>query len=344
MKDEWNNECPYDFKNIMFKRWAVVGFGEEFAGSDNLKETLLYSAENNRFRVGCKDAQGNIFPQNCILDEENYAYYYTFSRIDNDSIKDYSIKIELTNEELEIIKAYTDSTLFVAHENVINANYSEQVESMIITTTSYIKKIKLNSIVFNNVFNLNNQNFELSRFTDCYSNTFKNNCSFNTFVGNCNSNTFGSHCNFNTFGYSYYSNTFGSYCSFNTFGNVCYYNTFGNDCKFNTLDFMTQSSIFENDCKYNVIGINSYANMFGYNCRYNQISPYTQRIRLENNNWNVKLTSSNEGDAFNRIQNVTIRQGVSGSLVFQLVLTVERNLGYSTTFVAKGSVETEVEV
>ena len=24
MKDEWNNECPYDFKNIQFKRWAIT--------------------------------------------------------------------------------------------------------------------------------------------------------------------------------------------------------------------------------------------------------------------------------------------------------------------------------
>jgi hypothetical protein len=48
MKDEWNNECPYDFKNIQFKRYAITGVEATGVTSDmltNLQNTFVY--DNN---------------------------------------------------------------------------------------------------------------------------------------------------------------------------------------------------------------------------------------------------------------------------------------------------------
>jgi hypothetical protein len=40
MKDEWDNECPYDFKNIMFKRFAIFAVTSEggflYGSTDNI--------------------------------------------------------------------------------------------------------------------------------------------------------------------------------------------------------------------------------------------------------------------------------------------------------------------
>jgi hypothetical protein len=42
MKDEWGNEAPYDFKNIMFKRKVEDGQLEDLIGSDTWCYTFSY--------------------------------------------------------------------------------------------------------------------------------------------------------------------------------------------------------------------------------------------------------------------------------------------------------------
>ena len=47
MKDEWNNECPYDFKNIQFIRKLTDGYLDEDNGVFIYVYTFTWFDENN---------------------------------------------------------------------------------------------------------------------------------------------------------------------------------------------------------------------------------------------------------------------------------------------------------
>ena len=53
MKDEWNNECPYDFKNIQFKRYPIISM--PMASTD-----LVFDVDNQKMKYALKDSDGNI--------------------------------------------------------------------------------------------------------------------------------------------------------------------------------------------------------------------------------------------------------------------------------------------
>ena len=244
MKDEFNNECPYDFKNIQFVRYklnppTVGGYTNEW--QNKLSENVNKMFENNHLsyiwrgynsEYYCWDINSEV----CSTVTEETKAFYTFSNIINDEITDKS----LTN---------------VCYSNVIKESYENEV-------------LKLN----NNIFFLKAINIY------CYSNSFGNNCIYNTFGADCNNNTFGNECHNNTFGDGCHNNTFGNHCYENTFSNYCYSNTFGNECTYNTFDYGCKSNTFGNecdsntfgnDCTYNTFGNECHNNTFGDDCTYN---------------------------------------------------------------------------
>ena len=63
LKDEYGNQCPYDFKSIQFKRWAVTDSQQERQGLNGNYMGVL-----------------NYVPQNLsIEDETDFIWAYTFS-------------------------------------------------------------------------------------------------------------------------------------------------------------------------------------------------------------------------------------------------------------------------
>ena len=73
MKDEWGNEAPYDFKNIMFKRWKVA------------TDIEVDGVNLNGCYLGYKritDSHFNIPPELYIVDDEDYEWVYTFNARD----------------------------------------------------------------------------------------------------------------------------------------------------------------------------------------------------------------------------------------------------------------------
>ena len=249
MKDEFNNECPYDFKNIQFVRYKLnpptVG-GYNYEWQNQLSKNVNKMFENNQLSYiwrgsGSYDyyywehTNRNVFS---TVTEDTKAFY-TFSNVINDEISDNS----LTN---------------VCYSNVIKESY----ESNMLNT------LKLN----NNIF------FSTKIKQPCYSNSLGYDCTYNTFGSNCYSNTFGSNCYSNTFGSNCYYNTFGDGCSNNSFSNNCYSNSFSNNCNFNSfgkiciynsLGYDCTYNTFGDNCDYNTFGNNCYSNTFGSNCYYN---------------------------------------------------------------------------
>lgn len=228
MIDEWGNDCPYDFKNILF----MIG---------------------EKTQPGTYD--GVYY----------YTFSYAYDMADT-SVDDYSFNGSLCHNN--VIKNYfNEDTLKITlnanvFRNVLNdsACFSNTFESDCYKNTfgSFCADNTFEGGCYENMFGILCYGNTFGIF--CYGNTFENICFENTFRGSCYDNTFGSDCATNTFGTDCYNNTFGSNCSDNTFeyacsnntlGNNCSGNTFGNNCQFNT--FGDSSEQYGNYCQYNIL-------------------------------------------------------------------------------------------
>ena len=247
MKDEYDNECPYDFKNIQFKRWAT---DDEVANDDKFYSS--WDDTGNAFRW-CYTFMANGTTNDTWVDAsiiKPYRYMSDEGRMPcvNNTVKPFIQMYEGSEETnaKEGLQWLNNIVLYGSYED--NPTFSDDYEY------NYIQ------CPFGNKFGVNNRFMTLGKAYGCENNTFGNDCRSNTFRDGCSLNTFGNDCNDNTFGNDYNYNTFGNDCSSNTFGYGCSYNTFGNNCSSNT---------FGNDCDYNTFGYGCSYNTFGDNSRLN---------------------------------------------------------------------------
>jgi hypothetical protein len=325
MKDEWNNECPYDFKNIQFKRYAIIEMDE---------------ASTNSTFVGhyFGDSSGTEYS----IDENDFIWCYTFSWLnENDIIEDVSILGQyLTTDEGYYIGVY-DNII----KQVSNSNFT------VIDEESF--KISLNNIVF-----LSEYSYDDGNFYGCYSNTFSNNCYSNTFGNRCYSNTFGEDCQDNIFGNWCFHNNLGNKsrdnifsnnCNSIIFGNECFHNIFGNECSSITFGNDCYSNIFGNKCSSITFGNNCYYNTFGNSFKYNAFGNGCYKISIPQDY--VRYINIAEGCGYIQfinydntfsddfeIQNVMICQGVCGTMSESLKLQVNRSAA-PVIFRAKNTTE-----
>lgn len=188
MKDEFNNECPYDFKNVLytnFKRWNS-------AGTDS----------------------------SVITDTEHYVY--TFSSRASADCTDYSLDAS-TDVFSNVIKPYINNSKYNLNKIIFLGDncYSNTFGESCCSNT-------FKGFCFSNTFgyDCNDNTFGYGCIdntcgNNCCSNVFGGYCCSNTLGNNCCSNAFGSWCNYNTFGNRCYSNTFGNNCYSNTYESTC---------------------------------------------------------------------------------------------------------------------------
>jgi|GEM_PF-6575902 len=187
MIDEFENDLPYDFKNIQFKRYKITAKTTATKPDD-----LVSGYYGMRSSENPASATGALYPSGYTIDTAAPVFRFTFDY--NGS--DYSLNKYANKSGTEWIKR--------CYGNEIAPYY-------------YNQKQGLNNVVFGNTA-ASSENYR-NRLTGAriFSNTFGNNCHYNTFGNNCHYNTFGNNC---------HSNTFGNFCSSNTFGNNCHSNTF----------------------------------------------------------------------------------------------------------------------
>ena len=223
MKDEHNNECAYDFKNIMFVRYKLnaptVG-GYFYEWQNRMSENINKMFEGNLLSYlwhGVSDEYDHYWEDNMgeVLSSptgETKAFF-TFSNVVNDIVTDKSITS-------------------VCHNNIIKESRDGS-------------QLRLNNIVFFSIYKPAYCNYN-SFGNDCNSNSFGNDCNYNSFGNDCNSNSFGNDCYYNSFGNDCYSNSFGNYCYSNSFGNDCNYNGFFDDSSYvfddNTYEYLCDGS------------------------------------------------------------------------------------------------------
>lgn len=285
MIDEWGNDCPYDFKNVQFKRYAV----EDISPNGEL-------AELNGTYIGYNSDMNGLN----IPDQNDFIWAYTFS---------IGERINVPNDASII--GYNSTAVGAGYghkgyygDNTIKPSSSRTLIDNVVFSVFCLNNIVwwTNNTVYRSSINGNRIESECSNMTlsgygniiehdcfnfimgdRCYGNSFKTGCVCNTFGNSCGYNSFGKHCGNNTFGNDCNSNSFGDECHSNLFAIESRDNFFGNDCGNNTLDgventfgngcthnsFVGHWNSFGNDCYGNSFGNNCNCNSFGNNCYTN---------------------------------------------------------------------------
>ena len=343
MKDEWNNEAPYDFKNIKFYREEQDKYFFTFSWINNndevedltLRQDLLsdemiaYGTHNNIIKSYYQDGLLLCLALNDIVFINTYDYdgglfYGCYSNTFGSGCYSNTFGSSCCNN------AFGNGCWYNAFgDNCNNNTFGNGCRSN--TFDSECNDNTFNTFCSSNTFGTycRSNTFE----SECYNNTFGDNCCYNTFDGNCNNNTFGDSCRNNTF---CSSNTFNTNCNDNTFGNNCYSNTFGSDCRNNA---------FGDNCCYNTFGVDCCSNTFGSNCHWiafydnpdytykngeftykGEELTFITNISLGNGcSYLLFYPNSNLGTIAddNMITNITVTKGVKGKSSSNGLLTLE---------------------
>ena len=334
MIDEYGNDCPYDFKNIQFKRWKVI------SSDQNLNEKY----------IGCSGL--NINGIN-IPDENDFKWFYTFSFVDSDStIRDTSaINPEETYKNYagyNIIKCFINPTNSIKLNNIV-------ISDNVLDNTKLSCQNYFEVGCANNTFGSGCTNNKFGNYcssnglgSGCTNNKFGNYCSSNGLGSGCTNNKFGSGCTNNKFGSGCTNNTFGSGCTNNKFGDRCLgnglgsgctNNKFGDRCANNTFGDSCTNNTFGNNCQNNSFGNNYQNNSFGDNCQKitsGEIGTpidYIRYVDIASGVSYIKFKSTTSTSKSNYLQNITLHKGVKGTNDTPLVINVDvLNQDYEITY------------
>ena len=354
MKDEYGNECSYDFKNIMFNRKITDGVIDNENGIDTFVYTFswidvygVFGDVNNIYDLSIKGNNGDL-----KTDEGEISGCY------GNEIGNYRIKY-----------AESDKIQYGLNDNVFISNYPSY-DQYGTNGNKLLNDCRSNSFGDSCSHNSFGEDCYHNSFgNDCYHNSFGEDCYHNSFGNKCDNNSFGNGCNYNSFGDMCYLNSFGMFCydiNFNRrclhnalgsycrnifFGNECHDNKFGNSCESNTLveyctynifGHMCKNNTLNAECSYNTFGIqcnnnilgpNSSFNTFGNKCLNNKCtidvdgvaSTYHRFNIFGDNVQNCTLINEKSASANNQVQYYNIKSGVNGETI-----NTVRNLQHET--------------
>ena len=192
MIDEWQNDCPYDFKNIMFRRTVTAGD----LNIDGAYYTFSWVNKANEV----EDA--SIVGQTLTNNEGAV-----------NGVHDNLISVS----DAYHLGINNNTIAFALNGNVFVSEYNTFAGDVFYG-------------IYGNHFAINCYNNTFGN--DCNSNTFGNGCGNNSFGNYCSDNSFGNGCGNNSFGNYCISNSFGKGCVSNSFGNYFQYNALGNDIQY----------------------------------------------------------------------------------------------------------------
>ena len=262
MQDEWGNECPYDFKNIMFKRYKITATSKIVEGQEvlaDLKDTYL------GFRQLVQNGTGQLYPQNCTMSTSDTRWSFALS-----------------------LNGTQDLTLQVGHHCTGNV-----VEPCFFGSKQYLNNVTLQATgstddSYNN--HIDGTSHSISMGSGCYNNTLtqgSHSCtlssnSYNNTLSSSGSNTLSSDSSYNTLSSSY-NNTLSSSES-NTLSSSWYntlsssYNNTLSSSGSNTLSSSNRNTLssssnntLSSDSSYNTLS-SSYNNTLSINSYNNTLS------------------------------------------------------------------------
>ena len=352
MIDEFNNDIPYDFKNIIYivKPYFIYnqwGYNYQF----NRDSAIDMNIDGTQYYGYITESSPSAWSDNkCWIKEDTPTTTSTLYE-NNGSTINYggSIKtVKLDNYETYTFGGDVDlSKTGDCYGNIILAYSNSGILRLNNNTFS--------SGCYNNTFG-NNCRYNSFK-SGCYNNTFGNNCSYNSFENDCGGNSFGNICSYNSFGRGYNMNSFGNSCCFNSFGGQCNNNSLENNCNSNSFGDVFYTNSFGSDCNYNSIGNYCYRNSFGNGCEGNSLGEECCQNSLGNYCNHIKFASSSSdttkynyyqqnhfgegcqyivftgaGTASNaqQVQNYNFAQGLQGTSSAYLTIDGKRNRSYET--------------
>ena len=216
MIDEWNNDIPYDFKNILF----VDMKNSKISAEANYYGTW-WAGELVRNTSADKQIGPNSYRYAWILTKVSgpgsNGIWYT----DSDSIQSVdTIFYEYDSSNFSVSETIRIINLAIGQAQYTFGNaLSPDNELTEFVDYSIGEKNCYNNIIKPMLYEASNQVLNAVLFgSNCYSNSFGDGCYNNSFGSNCSSNSFGSNCSSNSFGSSSQCNELKAYYCYITLG------------------------------------------------------------------------------------------------------------------------------
>ena len=268
MIDEDGNDCPYDFKNILFKRWLI--------NSDYLNGS--FGISNDHYTI----------------DNDNEYWCYTFNiySLSENAAIDATVQFAGENKVYNnVIKPLTEYERQMLSYNVFSYLLTDGVD---VTALALWAFNTLDEMCSYNTFDIGCGYNTLSLGSS--NNAFGKDCLVNT-LKMTNNNSFGRTCMCNNIDAMSMNNKFGNGCQFNTMDMICSYNELGNNCTYNVFMIGVHDSFLGISCSYNTFDNNSGSNALGDQCQNNTFGPYSaeniMRTGCKNNTIGAESRSNN---------------------------------------------------
>ena len=199
MKDEFRNECNYDFINALFKVYEIIACDK----LPDLVGTYAIMTRNSKIIYGT-----------------NSKFVPTFDSNNHDNVIKYDGLAKIVFGHSCHSNTFGHSCQFNTFGNSCHSNTFKA------GCCSNIFGHSCQSNTFGSAFQFNTFG------NNCYSNTFGSSCFSNAFGDNCYSNTFGNNYFSNTFGNNCFLIIFASSSSATTKYNYYQHNHFGDGCRY----------------------------------------------------------------------------------------------------------------
>ena len=304
MIDEFNNDCPYDFKNIQFYRqwddgkqlWCTIqtdntgvpcytfsSIGDmstvEFTDMSLSASNNVYSNVIRQFIKNNKQTLNNICFFGTLCNKNTFGAdcrENTFgNKCSSNAFGSYCFLNSFSNE--------CNYNSFGAEFN--QNSFGDGCSYNLFGSGCYINSFDSHCHLNSFGSGCHNNSFDIYCYLNsfgggCHNNSFRSDCDRNSFGSDCNNNSFGNNCDYNSFENNCYSNSFGSNCNSNSFGNNCYSNSFVNECNSNSFGSNCYSNSFGSNCYSNSFGGGCNRNSFGNSCSYNSFGNSCNYIRF----------------------------------------------------------------
>lgn len=189
MIDEYGNDCPYDFKNIIYILDTPIIKGETQYGGDYY---LIRNAHKD-----------------IILSEKTY-YAWDYRSVDGSSTTIWCETTDLTlNTKFYDVNQNVTSEFIITDIITEAYTFGNDCKNNVIKCKCYmnLNRIILGDGCYDNSFDIGCSNINLCSY-----------CDGNSFGMGCHDINFGSYCTYNTFEASCARLNFSHYCNHNTFG------------------------------------------------------------------------------------------------------------------------------
>lgn len=290
MRDEWNNKCPYDFKNILFPR--------------------CYDEDKNCHILGNNGT--------------DVHYCHTFAMWDFRDNTSHDVTTEqrkYLNDENRYEK--NRNNIIKSYINIYYGAYPKTVEVQCLNNNCFVSDTRYCFIeedhgeffgCYNNVIDINSQENIFGNNTR--NNKLGINCADNIFLNNYCNNTLADYCQTNLFESESSYNTLYNDCTNNQFKYYSTYNILFDFCSGNIIGIESESNVFETNANNNIIGDYSQYIKFNTGAMGNKlgsssITNFCSNITFSSGVEHVNLHPSFTTSGNKQMKNIIINSGIS---------------------------------